>query len=328
MRWHVVCRTPGCKWQTSLSERTLAENWREFHEGTHPGHMLTVTSGTGVDPEEASAGETQGRASQGSPSFSRAPRYHLLHPIRFSIYPKDASDTSDTGKGCTQNVSLTGACLDLSDRLRPGRSLTVTLEDVLGQPCLAAIVVWAETRSRAGGRSVFFRHGVRFAQMTSAQRARLGAFLQACILPERLVLARPVRARLLPDGEADVLDLSLQGAGVRMESALPPLAVRVLALPAALGGVELPVRVAYARPIRPQVGSGEAPRAPLYEMGLTFTEVSFQQQSALRGGLSLLAHSIGGERTGAIPDRRATVEGQGRLLAHQLDLVRGRDADV
>jgi len=224
----------------------------------------------------------------------RAARYPLNLPVRFAS-SIGAPPTLVTGNGITHDVSLTGACLDLADRLQAGAALILVFEKLAEPLKPHASVVWVEQRSRTAGQILRVRHGVRFLAVTGHQRRVLEATLQVALVPDRIGLARPAPVILRPDFDAELLDISISGACVRLYGKLPGGAESTLVLPANLGSLEIPVRIIYSKPVGPREdGLPEDP--PPCVTGLVFTDITFPQQAILSEILSVLALSMRAKR--------------------------------
>jgi c-di-GMP-binding flagellar brake protein YcgR len=103
-----------------------------------------------------------------------APRYPIAMPVSFSTEEKGSAAALE-GSGCTRNLSETGGCLELSDGLAPGTSLSVTLHDEAERITLEAEVVWVGHPPLPTGATL---HGIAFLRMTPTHRQTLEGIIQ------------------------------------------------------------------------------------------------------------------------------------------------------
>ncbi|MBP2672304.1 MAG: PilZ domain, partial [candidate division NC10 bacterium] len=95
----------------------------------------------------------------------RSPRYQIALSVTYRTTPKGMAAALE-GSGRTRNLSDTGGCLELVERLAPGTPLNLVLLDEGGNFTLPAQVVWVGHPRRPSGGTM---HGVTFLQMTADQ---------------------------------------------------------------------------------------------------------------------------------------------------------------
>jgi two-component system, cell cycle response regulator DivK len=67
MAWLVLCLEQECGWTARDETEALAKNWMEFHQGTHPGHRVSITWATWEEKtQEIDAAAARGRIRQDS----------------------------------------------------------------------------------------------------------------------------------------------------------------------------------------------------------------------------------------------------------------------
>jgi len=265
--------------------KTVARLGRKTKDSPDPGPLgplgetahLLATQGTRPMPPRGGGEPPAGR---------RATRYRVHLPVRFTVGVGDPP-VPKAGIGITHDLSLTGACLDLSDRLAPGAELFLSFSNAPAPLQVAARVVWTEPAPRVGGCLQRVRHGVRFQAPSPAQRRTLSALLPVTTLPDRLGLSHPLPVLLRPDCDAELLDLSVAGAALVVHGPLPPAADCTLVLPASLGGLEVPTRIVYAHVAGARDdGWLEEPRPAV--AGIAFADLPFEQQVKLTEAVALL----------------------------------------
>lgn len=200
----------------------------------------------------------------GSPS----PRYPINLLVRYAV-PLEAGRGARGGVGRTRDLDLTGACLDLPERVTPGAPIDLLLEEETGRSLdLQATVVWAQSPVLAGEGSVL--HGVVFAQLRAAERVEVENLIQRSSGgPSRIVLPEPMPA-VAGGTNVHLLDISLGGARLEHFRLLRPGSPCTLAVSAASGELYLPARVVRSRIVGEDRGADDRWRIK-YESGLFFT---------------------------------------------------------
>jgi PilZ domain-containing protein len=233
-------------------------------------------------------------ANQSAPHCS--PRYLMVVPVHYEAFPQEGR-APKTGSGQTRDVSMTGACLELSDSLAVGTFLSLHLHFEADSLALHATVVWARADPPRGGTL----HGVSFPQVAPAQRQGFQAFLLRS-RPRELRVAMgqsmPVRAR--PSMKLQLLEIGVGGARVEHLAPLRPGFSCVLEFPPALGALVLATRVIRSVVVGFEPGPRESRRLR-YESAVAFVDVTPSQQAALTQLLKQLSSGHSGESVPAGP---------------------------
>lgn len=225
-----------------------------------------------------------------------SPRYLMFVPVRYEALPQEGR-APKTGSGQTRDVSMTGACLELSDSLAVGTFLSLDLHFEADSLALHATVVWARANPPRGGTL----HGVSFPQVAPAQRQGFQAFLlrsRPRELRVAMVQSVPVRAR--PSMKLKLLEIGVGGARVEHLTPLWPGFSCVLEFPPALGALVLATRVVRSVVVGVERGPRET-RKLRYESGIAFVNVTPPQQAVLTELLKQLSSGQGEEGVVTVP---------------------------
>ncbi len=103
-----------------------------------------------------------------------SPRYEIDLPLFFKAGPPELR-TAKTGSGRTQNLSETGACVELTSAFPPRTPLRLAFQNGRDIPILESRVIWAAAPTLPGGGAL---HGVAFPQIAPDQRQALRTLLQ------------------------------------------------------------------------------------------------------------------------------------------------------
>jgi hypothetical protein len=221
----------------------------------------------------------------------RSPRYRVTLPVDYHALAQEGR-VFRIGAGQTRDLSETGACLELPDRLSLGTALSLVLHMESDRLTVQATVVWVErTRLPAGGTL----HGVIFSQITPEQRQGLQALLRR----NRAVRSRaaveppvPIQTRALMP--LRLLDLSLSGACIEHLARLWPGSSCVLDFPPPLGPLALTAQVVRSAVVGVEQGPRDA-RKLRFESGVAFLNVTPAQQAVLAHFLGRLASDEAGK---------------------------------
>ena len=181
-----------------------------------------------------------------------SPRYQIGLPVFCKVTPKGAQ-APIAGSGWTRNLSTTGACLELTEALTSGTSLSLVLETEEGSLALDAEVVWVAHPSLPGGHTL---HGISFPQITPDQRQALEALLRrkgpVRSHTNRIPTALPVQCRLIGVGETHMRgwtgDLSQEGCSLLLPDRLPVGTLIELMLTTPRGDFTVQATVVWAEP--------------------------------------------------------------------------------
>ncbi|HSB80675.1 MAG TPA: PilZ domain-containing protein [Candidatus Methylomirabilis sp.] len=168
-------------------------------------------------------------------------------PFRY----REATETAyRPGVGWTRDLSGAGAWVELPERVAPPTLLDVSLR-APGEPLrLAAQVVWGCPEPHERSRL----HGLRFIQVTPAQRQRLGGLLtqQKSRGVGRLycTLAATCRRKAAAGGPlpCETRDLSSGGVALRLPAPVPPGTPLQVTIRTAFGAVSADAQVVWAEP--------------------------------------------------------------------------------
>jgi hypothetical protein len=231
-----------------------------------------------------------------------APRYSIVMPVTYELLEL-GKQVASRQAGQTRDLSLTGACLELDDRLPAGTMLGVHFERPAHPFALRAEVVWGPSGGGDGK-----RHGVVFRSLTPDQRQGLEALLKASgAAPSRVPLPQPANA-LAQSTTVQLLEISSGGVRIEHDLLLRPNFPCQLSLPSVCDSFSLPARVVRSEIIGAQLGPDGESRLR-YQSGLAFIKLSPEQQQTLARIIAHFASAALGER-----DRVATLVG-GRLAA-------------
>ena len=127
--------------------------------------MATPEKGpTGRRPLDSLSGT--GRGGRGVPPLTkdqrRFPRYSIRLPF---LHTAESSGTDRAEMGWTRNMGEGGACVELTECLRPQRPFRVRLQTAKGAIELQAKVVWSKRTGSSGGAL----HGVAFTEIAPQQ---------------------------------------------------------------------------------------------------------------------------------------------------------------
>jgi hypothetical protein len=192
----------------------------------------------------------------------RVPRYQVVAPVWYTAaLPRGARE----GKGWTRDLSETGACVELGERLPPATPLTLVLETEAGNATFLATVVWVTS---AIAQDAANAHGLQFSP-GSPGAIQLTAWLQRHPpATSRTVAALPARCRRLdnlgPRLEGWTADLGYGGCGLFLPERLPVGTLLEVALSTPFGEVAGEGVIVWEEPRR-----GTGPQ--LSEHGLRFT---------------------------------------------------------
>ncbi len=181
---------------------------------------------------------------------ARCSRYQLRLPV---VFRAEVAGEDRTGVGWTCNLSESGLCVELDERLRPETLLALQIYTDRGSIDVRGRVVWV---GRPGGLDHGIPHGVGLEKLPPEQRQALhGMLLPLSMVPHadvRLPLRLPVscqckeHTRELLQGQTG--NLSRAGMLVYLPQALSPGTVLGISLPTAKGGIRVEGRVTWASP--------------------------------------------------------------------------------
>jgi hypothetical protein len=127
------------------------------------------------------------------------PRFYVVIPVRYTVATPPGTPVNT---GWTRNLSESGACVELPERLAPGIRLTLDLQTEAGPIRMTGTIIWTDSSSQPGAGSL---HGLQFSS-TSDDRERLRAWLHSRPgSPARIVASLPVQCRRL-DGVSPTVD--------------------------------------------------------------------------------------------------------------------------
>ena len=209
------------------------------------------------------------RPQEARANASPSPRYSITLLVRYAL-PPEAGRAARGGVGRTHNLDLTGACLDLPERVTVGAPIQLLLEEETGRSLdLRATVVWAQSPASAGDGSVL--HGVMFTELSAAERTAMEHLVQRSGSgPSRIVLPEPLLAVAQGTLAVALLDISVGGARLEHFRVLRPGSPCTLAVAAASGALHLPAHVVRSRIVGEERGADDVWRVK-YETGLVFT---------------------------------------------------------
>lgn len=209
----------------------------------------------------------------------RSPRYQIALSVTYRTTPRGAAAPVE-GAGRTRNLSDTGGCLELVDRLAPGTPLSVAFTDESENLVLPAQVVWVGHPRRPSGGTM---HGVTFVQMTSDQREAIQSLIRnrgrLRSRAARIPAALPTECRLL-GLTADTIrgwtgDLSWEGCSVLLPERFPVGTLMEVTLTTPRGDVSAKATVVWVDPMdRLQTRN-------LTRHGVRFAQVSWTREHAL-----------------------------------------------
>lgn len=134
-------------------------------------------------------------------TIHRAPRYQVVVP---AVFTAQLPRGPHAGSGWTRDLSETGACLELRERVPPGTHLTVVLELAAACAAMEARVVWSQTDGGDGP----VLHGIVFAPGPNDPPPALASLLerlrQEPAATARVPAALPVRCVRLDGAERAV----------------------------------------------------------------------------------------------------------------------------
>lgn len=202
-------------------------------------------------------------------NLRHSPRYQIGLPVFCKATPKGVR-APKAGSGWTRNLCATGACLELTESLASGTSLSLVLETEEGSLALDAEVVWVAHPSLPGGHTL---HGVSFPQNSPDQRQALEALLRrkgpVRSRTSRIPAALPVQCRPIGVGETDLRgwtgDLSEDGCSLLLPDRLPVGTLIALTLTTPRGDFTVEATVVWAEP------TARVPTRQLRRHGARFT---------------------------------------------------------
>lgn len=115
----------------------------------------------------------------------------------------------------------------------------------------------------------------------------------------RVRMSRPLRGRALGILDVHLLDLSIAGARIEHSEPLRPGSAWTVELPPAFESLVLSARVVYSHAADSK-HSPKGPSSQRYETGLAFVNVTPEQISILKRGLSPLAPRVNAGKRGPI----------------------------
>jgi hypothetical protein len=229
------------------------------------------------------------------PEKRKAQRIQVELPIRYNrylvrlpvVYRAEAADAEHAGVGWTRNLSESGMCVELDERLEPDTVLSIRVQTDRGHIEGRAKVVWA---GGPGGTESGIPHGIVFTEMPPDQRQGLhDMLLPLSMVPHadvRLPLKIPItcqrkdQAGELVQGHTG--NLSRGGILAYLPQALPPGTVVTISLPTSKGAIRVEGTVTWVEP------PGQRQQGQPIQHGLRFNFLSWS--SSLLLGL-LLAES-------------------------------------
>lgn len=214
----------------------------------------------------------------------RAPRYHVVLPIRYDT----TSEGTSTRTGWTQDLSQHGACVELPEHLAPGTALALVVETETGAIPLSGTVVWSDASNPAGPSHL---HGLQFTPGSDVQD-RLGAWLQRHPpQASRMAASLPVRCRqcdgVSPLVEGWTADIGNGGCALFLPERLPVGTLVDLLISTPCGEVPAQGVVVWE-------GSKAPGSQRLVEHGFRFTRRRPDQAGAVEDILETILASRGG----------------------------------
>ena len=203
-------------------------------------------------------------------------RYQITLPILYSV-PPDGVNPAREGMGKTQDVSMTGACVELPERLAVGTRIAVVFELDADSLAIEAQVVWVGRPGDAAGGT---RHGVVFSGLPAHAPQLIEGVLKASAAPSRIGLAQPLRAVAQAALDVTILNLSRRGACIQHCTLLRPNASCMLSLPSPAGPIHLPARILRSVIIGAE-RSADGEQQLRYETGLAFPGLTPEQEAGL-----------------------------------------------
>ena len=209
----------------------------------------------------------------------RSPRYQIALSVTYQTTPKGTAAALE-GSGRTRNLSDTGGCLELVERLAPGTPLSLVLLDEGGSLVLPAQVVWVGHPRRPSGGTM---HGVTFLQMTSDQREAIQSLIRnrgrLRSRAARIPAALPTECRLL-GVTGDTIrgwtgDLSWEGCSVLLPDRFPVGTLMEVTLTTPRGDVSAKATVVWVDPME------RLQTRHLTRHGVRFAQVSWTREHAL-----------------------------------------------
>lgn len=181
----------------------------------------------------------------------KSPRYPIQLPLLYR--PISPASSNNVGAGWTRNVSESGACIELAERLHPQASVNLRLRTDRGPIQAEAQVVWAgEPTPPSGG----IPHGVTFTRITPDQSQALrDLLLPLSMAPHagvRLPVDLPIRCQPKnPPGpalEGRTGDMSRGGLLLLLPEALSPGTTLEATLQTATGPLSVAGVIVWAEP--------------------------------------------------------------------------------
>jgi len=223
-------------------------------------------------------------------ALHRSLRYLMNLPVQYEALPQEGR-APKTGTGQTRDVSMTGACLELSDPLAIGTFLSLLLHLDADSLALHATVVWVRPNPARGGTL----HGVSFPRIGSVRWQGFQAFLLRNQPRQlRATMKEPVPVRARPSMRFQLLEIGIGGARIEHLAPLTPGFSCVLDFPPVLGSLTLDSRVVRSVVVGVERGP-RGTRRLRYESGLAFVDVTPPQQAMLTQLLRQLSSREGQE---------------------------------
>jgi len=226
----------------------------------------------------------------------RSPRYQIALSVTYRTAPKGTAPPLE-GSGRTRNLSDTGGCLELMERLVPGTPLSLVFFGEGENVTLPAQVIWVGHPRRPSGGTM---HGVTFLQMTQEQREAIQGLIRSRgrlrSRAARVPAALPTECRLLGITGEPILgwtgDLSWEGCSVLLPDRFPVGTLMEVTLTTPRGDVSAKATVVWVDPLE------RVQTRHLTRHGVRFAQVSWTREHALDLVLDRISAAVPEESQG------------------------------
>ena len=209
----------------------------------------------------------------------RSPRYQVALSVTYRTTPRGTAAALE-GSGRTRNLSDTGGCLELEERLAPGTPVALVFLDEPEPVALQAEVVWVGHPRRPSGGTM---HGVTFLQVNADQRQALQSLVQRRgrirSRAARIPAALPTECRLPGAGDEPVRgwtgDLSWEGCSLIVPDRFPVGTLLEVTLTTPRGDVTAKALVVWVDPMERLL------TRQLTRHGVRFAQVGWTREHAL-----------------------------------------------
>ncbi|HTU02144.1 MAG TPA: PilZ domain-containing protein [Candidatus Sulfotelmatobacter sp.] len=199
-------------------------------------------------------------------------RFYIIVPVRYTTATPPGTPVST---GWTRNLSESGACVELPERLQPGVRITLDFQTEGGPMRMVGMIIWTDPSSQPGAGSL---HGLQFSA-ASDDRERLRGWIHSRPgPPARIVASLPAQCRRL-DGVSPVLegwtsDLGAGGCALFLPEPLPVGTLMDVFLTTPAGEVPTQGVVVWE-------GGRRAAPGKLIEHGFRFTKLPAEREGLL-----------------------------------------------